>query len=283
MFKKIISLVLVLMAIAGMAVIATPATSAAETKIQFEVPSDWKNYKYVYCHIWAYGTDDAPLANWQSKKERADLVEGNLYSYDVSKVGGLTAGVTYCVIFSLDTAMETYTTLMTTDCYGDTLYCNNTYYENPIDSNKTSRAAFWKNHSATQYGPLMQVTSIGNIVGTCLAPGSTAQSMFSDFLANTLDNARTYSGKEDQAIIDDIAKILGLSQDQVEKLIADSGVEVKWAKEKSEAPKEEKPITPQNGGAVGTGQEMTIVYVATAMMIAAAGVIFFARKKRIAE
>ncbi len=282
MFKKIISLVLVLMTIACMAIIATPATSAAEATIQFEVPSDWKNFKKVFCHIWAYGSD-TPLANWQSKKESCTLVEGNLYSYDPSKVGGLAAGTTYCVIFSLDTGMETYTTLMSTDCYGDTLYCDSTYYENPVDSNKKSRAAFWKNHSATQYGPLMQVTSIGNIVGTCLAPGATAQSMFSDFLVNNLENARTYSEKADQAIIDDIAAVLGLSKNNVQSLIKDSGIAVEWDFAKSTAPEEAKPITPPAPDTVGTGQEMTIVYVASAMMIAAAGVIFFARKKRIAE
>lgn len=282
MFKKIISLVLTLMVLASMAAIAMPVSAAEDTTIYFEVPSDWKNYKTVFCHIWEYG-GDTPLANWQSKKERCDQVEGNLYSYDTTKVGGLAAGTTYCVIFSLDTTMETYTTLMTTACYGDTLYCNDTYYENPVDSNKTSRAAFWKNHSATQYGPLMQVTSIGNIVGTCLAPGATAQSMFTDFLTNTLTNARSYSGKEDQAIVDDIASILGLSQDQIESVIKETGVEVDWKKTESKAPEQPEAIQPSNDSAVSTGQEMTIVYIAIAMMIASAGVVFFARKKRVTE
>ncbi len=277
MLKKILCFAMILVMVASMAVIGV---SAADTKVYFEVPEDWNNYKFVYCHIWAYGSE-TPLANWQSKKEQATLVEGRLYSYDIgAKVKGLEAGTTYCIIFSLDTGMETYTTLMTTACYGDTLYCNDTYYENPVDSSKTSRAAFWKNHSASEYGPLMQVTSIGNIVGTCLAPGATAKSMFSDFLTNNLDNARTYSGKEDQAIIDDIAKILGLSQDTVESLIKESGKEVNWEKAKSEAPKEDQAI---NKDAIATGQETTIVYIALAMMLASAAVVFFARKKRVTE
>ena len=274
MFKKIISLVLTLMVLASMVAIATTA-SAAETKIYFEVPSDWKNYKTVYCHIWAYGSE-TPLANWQSKKEKCDLVEGTTYSYDVSKVGGLSAGTTYCVIFSLDTGMETYTTLMSSDCYGDTLYCNNTYYENPVDSTKKSRAAFWKNHSSTQYGPLMQFTSIGNVVGTCLAPGATTSTMFKDFLVNTLDNARQFSKKDDQTIIDGIGEIFGLSKDTAEKLIKESGVSTTWTKAKSALADEDTGI---NQDALGTGQEMTVVYVAVAMMIAAAGVILFSRKK----
>lgn len=283
MFKKLISLVLALVVLASMAAIAMPAASAAEdTTIYFEVPDGWNNYKKVFCHVWAYGSD-TPLANWQSKKEACTLVEGNKYSYDLSKVGGLTAGTTYCVIFSLDTGMETYTTLMSTACYGDTIYCNDTYYENPVDSNKTSRAGFWKNHSASQYGPLMQVTSIGNIVGTCLAPGATAQSMFTDFLNNNLDNARAFSKKTDQAIVDDIAAILGLSQSDVKGLIEASGISVDWKIDESKAPEQSKPITPPVGGSVSTGQDMTVVYISLAMMIASAGVVFFARKKRVTE
>lgn len=280
MFKKIISLVLTLVVLASMAAIAVPASAAEESKIYFEVPSDWKNYKTVYCHLWAYGSE-TPLANWQSKKEACTLVEGTTYSYDTTKVGGLTDGTLYCVIFSLNTGMETYTTLMTTDCYGDTLYCNDTYYENPVDSTKTSRAAFWKNHSATQYGPLMQVTSIGNIVGTCIA--SSAQTMFSDFLKNNLDNARTYSKKADQEIVDNIAKTLGLSKSNIETLIKESGISVDWDITKSTAAEDAKPVVPEAPGTIATGQEMTIVYVAIAMMIASAGVVFFARKNRVTE
>lgn len=277
MLKKILCFAMILVMVASMAVIGVSAGS--DTTVYFEVPEDWNNYTNVFCHIFPYGGGD-PLANWQSKKERATLVEGRLYSYDISKVGGLEAGTTYGIIFSLDTTMETYTTLMTTACYGDTLYCNNTFYENPVDSSKTSRAAFWKNHSASEYGPLMQVTSIGNIVGTCIAPGATAKSMFSDFLTNSFDDAQTYSGKDDQAIIDDIAKILGLSQDTVESLIKESGITCGWQKAKSEAPKVDQEI---NKGAIATGQETTIVYIAIAMMLASAAVVFFARKKRVTE
>lgn len=283
MFKKIISLVLALMVLASMAAIATTA-SAADNKIYFEVPSDWKNYKTVFCHIWPYGED--PLASWQSKKEKA-VDEGNgTWSYDLSKVGGLNAGTTYCVIFSLDSGMQTYDTIMGTACIGDTLFCDSTVYENPADSSKTARAAFWKGQSKSAYGPLMQITSIGNLVGTCMAPGATAKSMFTDFLTGNLSNAQTYSGKTDQAIIDDMAKALGLGQDTVEELIKAAGVTVDWKKAESAAPEKDdtsKIPTPSNPGATSTGQEMTIVYIAVAMMLASAAVVFFARKNRVTE
>ena len=272
MFKKILCLALALVCIASMAVIGVSA--AEDTTIYFEVPSNWNNYSTVYCHIWAYGGDS--LAAWQSKKEKCTEVEAGLYAYDVSKVGELVDGQYYGVIFSLDIGLQTYDTLMTTDCFGDTLYSNGTEYENPQDSSKKAVAAFWKGKDSAAFGPVMQVTSIGNLIGTCLPPGVTSEGLFTDFLTTWLEDARTYSGKDDQAIIDDMSTALGLSKDTTEKLIKDSGISVAWDKGVSDAPVVDKPVS---DGAVSSGQETTIVFVALAMMIAAAGVVFFARKK----
>lgn len=273
MIKKIMSLVLALVIIASMGVLAFTA-SAADQKIYFEVPSTWNNFSKIFCHIWVYGGD--PLANWQSKKEACKLEADGRYSYDISKVGGLSAGETYCVIFSADTGVQTYDTFMGTSCLGDTVYCDGTLYENPMDSSKTALGAFWKNQSRSAYGPVMCVTSIGNLVGTCLAPGETAEGLFNTFLTDNLENARTYSGKQDQQIIDDMANSLGLSQKKVDELIKASGVTVDWKMEESKAPEVDKPLNPNT---TATGQETTVVVIAIAMMVAAAGVIFFARKK----
>ena len=273
MIKKIMSLVLALVIIASMGVLAFTA-SAADQKIYFEVPSTWNNFSKIFCHIWVYNGD--PLANWQSKKEVCKLEADGRYSYDISKVGGLSAGETYCVIFSADTGVQTYDTFMGTSCLGDTVYCDGTLYENPMDSSKTALGAFWKNQSRSAYGPVMCVTSIGNLVGTCLAPGETAEGLFNTFLTANLENARTYSGKQDQQIIDDMANSLGLSQKKVDELIKASGVTVDWKMEESKAPEVDKPLNPNT---TATGQETTVVVIAIAMMVAAAGVIFFARKK----
>ena len=273
MIKKIMSLVLALVIIASMGVLAFTA-SAADQKIYFEVPSTWNNFSKIFCHIWVYNGD--PLANWQSKKEVCKLEADGRYSYDISKVGGLSAGETYCVIFSADTGVQTYDTFMGTSCLGDTVYCDGTLYENPMDSSKTALGASWKNQSRSAYGPVMCVTSIGNLVGTCLAPGETAEGLFNTFLTDNLENARTYSGKQDQQIIDDMANSLGLSQKKVDELIKASGVTVDWKMEESKAPEVDKPLNPNTPA---TGQETTVVVIAIAMMVAAAGVIFFARKK----
>lgn len=285
MIKKTICLLLVLlslMSIALMGVSAAEAEIAATgsgTTIYFEVPSNWKNYKYIYCHIWEYGSP-TPLANWGSKKEICTLEADGRYSYDISKVGGLKSGAYYGVVFSNDPQLQTYDTIMTTACYGDTLHCNDTRYENPTDSNKTCQAAFWKNQDPAKYGPLMQITSLGNLIGTCLPPGVTAEDLFNKFLTETLDNARQYSGKTDQDIIDDMAGGLGLSQDSVEKLIKEAGVSVQWEKAKSDAPLEDKPLTPPASGSVSTGQEITLAVAGIALMLISLAILITARRKR---
>ena len=279
MIKKILCLAMVLVLVASMAVIGVSA--ADDTKIYFEVPSDWNNYKSIYCHIWPYGEE--PLANWQSKKEKCVDAGNGIFSYDPSKVGGLTAGVTYCVIFSADTGMQTYDTVFSTACLGDTVYCDGTKIENPEDSSKSAIAAYWKGQSKSSYGPVLAITSIGNIVGN--VPVQDVKGMFTDFIKGPkLGNARTYSGKNDQAIIDDTAKALGLGQDTIEQLIKESGVtDIAWTKAESKAEVKDDTTKIPNPSTAATGQETTIVYIAIAMMLASAAVVFFARKKRVTE
>lgn len=275
MFKRILCLALALVLIGALAVVGVSA--ADSDKIYFQVPEKWNNYSKVFCHIWELGGDS--LAAWKSKKEGCEQVEDRLYSYDTSKVGGLQAGKTYGVIFVIDIDLQTYDTVMTSACLGDTLYCDGTVYENPTDSSKTALAAFWKNQDSATYGPLMQITSIGNLIGTCIPSGTTAEDMFNTFITEKLDNARTYSGKDDQAIIDDILKGLGLSHDTAEKLIKDAGVEVKWEKAQSVAPTVDAPKVPASTGSVSSGQETTIVLVASLAMIASGFVVILIRKR----
>lgn len=275
MFKRILCLALAMVLIGALAVVGVSA--ADSDKIYFEVPENWNNYSKVFCHIWELDGDN--LAAWKSKKEGCEQVEGRLYSYDTSKVGGLEAGKTYGVIFVIDIDLQTYDTVMTTACLGDTLYCDGTVYENPTDSSKTALAAFWKNQDSSSHGPLMQITSIGNLIGTCIPSGTTAEDMFNTFITEKLDNARTYSGKDDQTIVDDILKGLGLSQDTAEKLIKDAGVSVNWEKAQSVAPTVDKPVTPGNTGAVSSGQETTVVLIAAFAMVLAVFTVFVLRKR----
>lgn len=277
MIKRILCLALAIVCIAGTAVIGVSAADA--DKIYFEVPDNWNNYSKVYCYIWNLD-GSGPLVSWKSKKGLCEQVEDRLYSYDTTKAGGLQAGVNYGLIFVVDIDLQTYDALLTTACLGDTLYSDGTVYENPADSSKTCLAAFWRNQDPSKYGPIMQVTSIGNLIGTCIPSGTTAESMFTKFLNDNLTNARTYSGKDDQAIIDDVLNGLGLSQDTGEQLIKEAGVEVAWEKAQSVAPTVDTPVTPHNSGAVSSGQETTVVFVAMAMMLSAAAAVLVLRKKK---
>ena len=206
--KKILSMVLVVLMFAATCIVSVSAeefTPSEEPVIYFEVPEEWGEVKSVFCHIWAYEGD--ALAAWQSKKEKCTLVEGNLYSYNTTKVGGLEEGRLYCVIFSADSGAQTYDTFMSTACYGDTAYCDmGIIYENPEDSSKSCQSAFWKNQDATVYGPVKQITSIGNVVGTALPEGKTNVDLFVDFVVNgRFENALSVTGVTSGELIKSLA------------------------------------------------------------------------------
>ena len=128
--------------------------------------------------------------------------------------------VIFCVVTSTGSERQTYDCLMDTNCFGDTLYCDGTIYENPQDSSKTCQAAFWKNQDRTKYGPVLQITSIGNITGTAFAPGATVESVVTTFITSgTLDNALLYSGKTEEEIFANIAAALGLTDEEMAAIV----------------------------------------------------------------
>ena len=94
-------------------------TPSEEPVIYFEVPETWIGIQKVFCHIYDCETSES-FAPWQSKKERCTLVEGNLYAYDISKVGILEEDKCYDVIFSSDVGYQTYEMCFSTECFGDT-------------------------------------------------------------------------------------------------------------------------------------------------------------------
>lgn len=202
-------------------------SSASANSIIFDPNDQWHNFSHIYCHIFVYNGD--PLADWQTKKERCTDNGDGTWTYDLDAKGlALSDGVSYCVMFSADTGVETYQCLMDTSCYGDTVYIDGTKTENPVDSSKTSYTAYWTNADKNKYGPVLAVTSIGNVVGSALSPTDTSYRMYIDFLTDKLDNARFYSGKTDQQLLDDTAKALGLNAGDVEKAIYEAGVEANW-------------------------------------------------------
>ena len=242
--KKLLSLLLLIAIMVPMVAMPASVVSAAEEVtepvlvdgvLNFDTTTaGWGDVTKVFCHIWAYNGD--AFAQWQSKKEACtDTDKDGIWTYDLAaKKFKLEEGKLYAVIFSSGN-YQTYDLLFDSTVLGDTAFCDGTIYENPEDSSKTAQAAFWKAQDSAVFGPEKKITSIGNVVGTCVPNITTAQGIFETFLADTakLDNVRTFSLKEDQAIVDDIAKGLGLTVADVEAAIANTGAEVAWTAENS--------------------------------------------------
>ncbi len=212
-----------------------PGPETVTGELHFDTTTaGWGTVSKVFCHIWAYDGD--AFAKWQSKKEACTDADGDgIWTYDIGGKGfELEVGKLYAVIFSSGDN-QTYDLLFDSTVLGDTAYCDGTIYENPEDSSKKAQAAFWRGQDADEFGPEKKITSIGNVVGTCIPNITTAQEIFETFLADTekLENVRTFSLKEDQAILDDIAKGLGLTKEDVEEAIANTGADVAWTVENS--------------------------------------------------
>ena len=183
--------------------------------------------------------------DWGGKKQNGTNEGDGIWSYDTTKVGTIKPGCQYAVIFyakksSAASGQQTYNLLFGSDCLGKTAVCDGTIYENPEDSNKTTQAAFWGGDTdPSLYGPQLMVTSIGNVVGTCCPASITPFGLFEFFLNERLANARAFSDKDDQALIDDAAAALGLELEDVVTALEETGVAVEGDEDASPLPHHE--------------------------------------------
>ena len=300
---------------------SSEATGAAST-IYFDAESSgWANYKTIYCHIWrADGEGEWP--QWQTRKERCTKEEDGRYSYDLTKTGNeikSSDGNLYCVIFSADTGVQTYNTIMSGSCIGDTCYVTGETVENPEDSEKTAQVAAWKNNPSC--GPQRVITSTAKVVGTALAEGTTDVTLMADYLIkyaadagklektqslidqlkiSPLDVMASVKYKEEEAV-----KAGSKSQDDADKeLKAIQGVLKNCtdptkggekvdeeALNKTEAKNDaadngsssnnnsSSSSSSSNSNSVSSGAETTIFFVFAGVMLAAAGTMFLARRR----
>lgn len=218
-----------MLAMGGLAVSAasTDENVGEGTKIYFDIDSTgWENYTTIYCHIWrADGTGE--WTNWQTRKEICTKEDNGLYSYDVAKTGNADEIVQsgdhnyYCVIFSADTGMQTYNTIMNGNCLGDTCYVTGNLLENPADSWKKCTEAAWKNHP--ECGPVKAITSTSRVIGSALPDGVTDADLLAEYLC-------VYFYEEvDPQETGNLAKILNVKKND----LIDS-VKVKINKEKAD-------------------------------------------------
>ena len=251
MLKKMLSVLLAVMMVVSVLTVGIVNTAAAttdgftpeDTKLYFDTDgTGWDmstTRDKVAFHIFGgdLGTEANPTEGlaWGSKKAIGTATAGETGVFEIdpaAKLGiTLNPGVQYKIIFAhvngANWKEQTYDLLFTTDCFGHVAYSDGSTYENPVDSSKKTTAAFWRDMDATQYGPVLQISSIGNVVGTCPEAGKTPASIFADFLTvvDSVTNVTTYvnayhymvesDNKTDQQLIDDIGAGLGLTKDDI--------------------------------------------------------------------
>jgi hypothetical protein len=252
--------VLLVLATAGVAFAddsGIDAEPVGEAKvISFDTKSaGWDGFNYVGFHIWnVSGDSEFKHHDWGAKKERGTDADGDgIWTFDFDKSGlTLRDDAQYAVVFYNNKGGQTYNLLFDTACYGDTAFCDlSIVYENPEDSSKKAAPAYWSHQDPAVNGPQLCVTSIGNVQGSCVPRGITRVDLFNNFLDNTLENARTFSGLSDQELLDNLGAGLELDAETVRDALAASGHAAEWSYEASTLPKYNLEPTeePIGGGA----------------------------------
>ncbi len=255
--KRVLSLILALAALLSMVVIATVSAGAAEETaeevkagekvIYFKLPAGWDSSATINCHYWATDGSKVPTLDdpsvlletpgWGSKGETCKKVSDGLYSYTFKGKGSrqfpevsLVDGKTYGVIFYINNGPQTYDTYFTTECYGDTVYCDGSTYENPVDSTITGLGTYFEKSDKHKYGPARVITSTGKVQGVSYKDVSfTDVDIFKDFMTvpgetgkTNYDNALIYSKDykgDSQGLLDSIIKDLKVTDKDVYKYL----------------------------------------------------------------
>lgn len=143
----------------------------------------------IFCHIFAYTDDGKTYTGWQSKGEKCSYDASTATAtYDIQT--GIKKGADgletidgtnkWVVMFSNKTGAETYTLLLNSSCWGDTVVADpKTELENNVDSEKKSMKISWKNNSLSS--PIC-ITSTGKLQGDTYAYGEDAQTVVAQFL-----------------------------------------------------------------------------------------------------
>ena len=212
--------------------IATPDEPSVGGKIYFEVnPNLWKTFKTITMYIYPHG--ESALITWGSKKGNMTYEGNNIWSFDFGAKGiELSPGKQYGIIFTADWNVQTCDIIFDTSIMGDTAYCTANMVENNVDSNKRSYDVRWKNADPGKYAPPVCITAIGNIIGNAYWADTTPYDMLLNFIKSDgkdgLANALRYNRKTAQKTLDDAAAALGLSAEDVERAIEESGKDIDW-------------------------------------------------------
>ena len=293
MIKKFLSLLLAVMMVVSVMAVGVVTSSAATTdgfkpeatKIYFDTDGtgwDMSQTKHKVAFYLAGGDFDTEAnptkpISWGGSKliGTATTGESGVFEFDpVAKVGyKLTPGVQYKLIFARvegkNWKEQTYDLFFTTDCLGHIAKCDGTMIENPVDSSKKAMPAYWDNAiDPTENGPVLAISSIGNVVGSCVEQGKTPSDLLKEFFTEEKEDFKGKTGyqnahgyvceisetspnyKTEQKLIDDIGAGLGLSKDDVKSVMEDEKVVAKlanlgcsWSYENSTLPAGTTPHT----------------------------------------
>ena len=294
MFKKFLSLLLAVMMVVSVMAVGVVTSNAATTdgftpessKIYFDVDgTGWTmGAKDKIAFYMAGGDFDTeanptkPLA-WGASKliGTATANESGIFEIDpVAKLGyQFTPGVQYKIIFAQIIAprnwgAQTCSLFFTTDCFGHVAYSDGTEMENDVDSTKKTKTVYWRDIDPEENGPVLAITSIGNVVGSCVEQGKTKYSLFVEFLSEAkvdfqnktcYENAHKYKCeidpssagyKSEQKLIDDIGAGLGLTKDDIKAAFEEdavktyfetAGISCAWSYDDSTLPEGQAPHT----------------------------------------
>ena len=270
MLKKTLSVLLAVLMVVSVLTVGVVTAGAADysgvttdsTKLYFDANSTgWEMAakEKIGFYVFPLGDDVAQAyKGWGGKRLQGTDADGDgIWEYD-PKNFKLEDGVQYKIIFTHCDAQnsvigQTYDLFFDTTCLGKIAYANGTEYENPSDSAKKTLGTFWDGMDSNLYGPVLQVSSIGNVLGTCVEQGKTKLDIFNEFVTvinsdtgtTVLDNAIHYvvepGKKTEQQLIDDIGAGLELTKDDVQKVFTDSGVDTGWKYDDSTLPGGEIP------------------------------------------
>ncbi|WP_405342906.1 dockerin type I repeat-containing protein [Ruminococcus sp.] len=292
MIKKFLSLLLAVMMVVSVMAVGVVTSSAATTdgfkpeatKIYFDTDGtgwDMSQTKHKVAFYFAGGDFDTEAnptkpISWGGSKliGTATTGESGIFEFDpAAKLGTLTPGVQYKLIFARvegrNWKEQTYDLFFTTDCLGHIAKCDGTMTENPVDSSKKALTAYWDDAiDPTENGPVKGITSIGNVVGSCIEGGKTDYDLFKEFFTEEKEDFKGKTGyqnahgyvceisetapnyKSEQKLIDDIGAGLGLTKDDVKSIMEDEKVVAKladlgcsWSYENSTLPAGTTPHT----------------------------------------
>ena len=158
----------------------------------------------------------------------------NIWSYDFAERSGVTLddNVTYVVTFKAEWEFEwdfdqvTCELIIGNDCFGDMAYLTGEKLEDASYTGTTAYIAEWVNADPDVYATPVRVTSEGGVNGELLPKGETFSSLFCTFVERYslgIDDSIPLNGKTQKQTVDDLAKTLGLTDEERDRALKEMG------------------------------------------------------------